>query len=283
MKKLLLLFICALTPLAWSQEVQETFSGTRVINGHSTETLKSRVLQFRIEHRFGDMAGDQGGVQQWFGLDQAADIRFALEYGITDQLMVGIGRSKGTGVPYRSLIDGFAKYRILSQKKEGMPVSLAVMGGATVTYMQKTSDLTQVTSFPEFAHRLAYSAQLLVARKFGERVSLQLMPTYVHRNYVDITDVNGLFAVGGALNVKITKSFGFVTEYYHALHDPSFRTTNTNSLGFALEWLTNGHNFRINVTNSRGFTESQFIPYTYSDWSKGQFRFGFSITRNFKL
>ncbi len=294
MKKLLLLLTLGLTSVSFGQFVQETFSDTRVINGHSTETLKKNVFQVRIEHRFGDAAGTNGGIQQWFGFDQAADIRFGFEYGIMDNLMVGLGRSKGTGAPYRSLIDGFVKYRFLSQGKEGgSPVSVAFVGSSTFTYMPRVNDISQVASFPDWQHRLAYNAQLLVARKFGERLSLQIMPTYVHRNFVDMNDVNGVFAMGGAFNLRITKSFSFITEYYHVLSGTSVRNQvdaegNSvngfhNSLGVAAEFATNGHTFKINFTNSRGFNETQFIPYTYSDWLEGQFRIGFSITRNFKF
>ena len=84
---------------------------TRIINGHSPTTLAKGELQFIIQHRFGDMAGGAGGVQQWFGLDNATDIRLAFEYGLTDNWMIGLGRSRGTGRPYHALVDGFAKYR----------------------------------------------------------------------------------------------------------------------------------------------------------------------------
>lgn len=286
MRNLIVALCCTIAVTGFSQEVQETFNGTRIVNGHSTETLKSHILQFRISHRFGDMAGEFGGVQQWFGLDNAADIRFAFEYGITDKWMVGIGRSKGTGNPYSSLVDGFTKYRILSQTKDNkMPLSLAVMGATTVSYMKASSDLTQVSSFPDFAHRMAYSAQVLVARKFGERFSLQFAPTYVHRNYVSLNDENGIFALGTGANLKITKGFGLIAEYYHVLNATELRENqgSKNSLSVGGEFATNGHIFRINLTNSKGFTETQFIPLTFSDWMEGQFRLGFSITRNFKL
>lgn len=283
MKQLLILSCFALAFNAQSQKIEETFSGTRVINGHSVETLKARILEFRIEHRFGDIAGAAGGVQQFFGFDQAADIRFAFEYGISDKWMIGLGRSKGTGAPYRSLIDGLTKYRFLSQEKDGMPLSMAVMGSATLTYAQATNDLTQVQSYPKFSHRMAYSAQLIAARKFGEHLSIQLMPTFVHRNLVVIDDVNSLFSLGGAVNYKFNKKYGIILEYYQNFNPSGFRENMKNSLGVAFEWTTNGHNFKMNFTNSKGFGETQFIPYTDSDWLKGQFRFGFSISRNFKL
>ena len=99
------------------EELDYTFTGTRVINGHSVEMLPKKTWEFRIEHKFGDIAGTNGGVQTMFGFDNVTDMRIALEYGVTEKFMLGFGRCKGTGSPYRSLLDGFAKYNILKQKK----------------------------------------------------------------------------------------------------------------------------------------------------------------------
>lgn len=262
-------------------EIKETFYSTRIINGHSIETLNKGVLEFRIEHRFGDLAGSNGGVQNWFGFDNASDIRFAFEYGITDKLMVGIGRSKGTGAPYRSLVDGFVKYRLLKQQRQGMPISLTLLGMSTLTYMKASPDISKVEHFPEFAHRFAYATQANFARKFGRKLSLAIMPTYVYRNYVAANDVNGLFSIGGAVKYALSPTWAIVVEYYQNIHGDDVRTTNTNSLGIAVEWVTFGHNFTINLTNSKGFGETQFIPYTFENWGKGQFRLGFCISRKF--
>lgn len=259
----------------------ETFHSTRIINGHSIETLEKGVLEFRIEHRFGDLAGSAGGVQNWFGFDNAADIRFAFEYGLTNDLMIGLGRSKGTGAPYSSLVDGFVKYKLLKQGRNQMPLSMTLLATSSLTYMKASSDVTAVQHFPKFAHRFAYAYQLNLARKFNERISVGLMPTYVHRNYVAASDVNGLFSLGGALKVGITPTVAVIFEYYQNFHDDELRTSNKNSFGVAVEWVTFGHNFTINLTNSRGFGETQFIPYTFEEWSKGQFRLGFCISRKF--
>jgi hypothetical protein len=263
-------------------EIGETFHGTRLINGHSTEVLRKGVLEFRVEHRFGDIAGEQGGAQTMFGFDNSSDIRLALEYGLIKNLMIGIGRSKGTGNPYRSLVDGFVKYKILTQNKSSMPLSLAILGGATFSYMTASEDISQVSYFPEWQHRLAYTAQLNVARKFGDRISTALMPTLVHRNYVPADDINTLFSLGGGARIGLTPTFAILLEYYHVFSEQTKRTLNTNSLGIAFEWVTFGHNFTFYVTNSKGFTETQFIPYTFEKWSKGEFRLGFCIGRKFE-
>ncbi len=259
------------------------FESTRIVSGHSTETLRKGVMEFRIEHRFGDLAGTNGGVQSWFGLDNSADIRMAFEYGITDNWMVGLGRSKGNGNPYRSLVDAFTKYRILQQDRESTPISLSVLGTTSYTYMKASEDISMVQHFPKQVHRFAYSAQVNITKNFADVLTVALMPTVVHRNYVASDDQNTLFAVGGAFRWAITKKVGFITEYYHCLPDANLRTNYTNSLGFAIEWLTFGHNFTIYVTNSTGFGETQFITNTTEDWLKGQFRLGFCIGRKFDV
>lgn len=262
--------------------VSETFSSVRIINGNSTETLKKREWRYIIAHRFGDALGDQGGVQTAFGFDNAADIRFGFDFGLTDNLMVGFSRLKGSG-PYRSILEGSAKYRFLSQTEDNnIPISVSFAGSVYGTYMPSSEDIASVTHFDRFAHRMMYGSQITIARKFHPRFSLALMPTYVHRNLVQSTDVNGLFSVGAAARIRVNKSIGLIAEYFYNIHSQDIRNEYKNSLGVALEWLTNGHTFTFNLTNARGFGELQYIALTQSDWLEGQFRLGFSITRTFK-
>lgn len=283
----LLIFFPALSKAQSAEEeetefVPKTFASTRIICGHSVETLPKRTMDFRIEHRFGDMFGANGGAQNMFGFDNLADIRIALEYGITKNLMVGFGRSKGTNTPFHSLLDGFVKYKIFTQGKES-PLSLTAVTGATFTYMKATSDISQVSHFPKVSHRLAYFTQLNAARRFGERVSIALMPTLVHQNYVAANDQNDVFAIGAAARVKLTSRFALITEYYHTFAAAGLRpnTEFKRSLAFALEWYTFGHTFTINLTNAAGIGETQFVNNTYADWLKGQFRLGFCVARKF--
>lgn len=275
---------------SFAQPVTETFTASRIINGHSVETLKKRHLEYRIEHRFGDFAGTNGGGKTGFGFDNASDIRFAFEYGVSDKLMIGFGRNKGANEPWKGLLDGFVKYRLLHQEKGKMPISMAIIGTMTGTYSKSNPDISALNHYEKIEHRLAYSTQINVAKKFGSRLSLALMPTYIHRNLVRPGDLNDLFALGGAFNVRITKKFGFTTEYYYCLRKkptstplPSSPPPFTNSLAFGLEWNTNGHTFHFSVSNARGFNDTQFIPYTTADWLKGEFRIGFSIARAFKI
>jgi hypothetical protein len=260
-----------------------TFSSTRIINGHSIASLPKGTYEMRIEHRFGDFSGTNGGYQNMFGFDYLSDMRIAIEYGVNDKFMLGLGRSKGTGAPYRSLLDGFLKYKVLEQKEGSMPLSLTVISGSSFTYMKNSILQSDVSFFPKASHRLAYFTQLNLAKHFGERFSLALIPTLLHRNYVTQNDQNTLFALGSAFRLKISSRFAILAEYYHVFHNEQFRPSSfyKNSLGIALEWFTFGHNFTVNFTNSGGLGETQFIPYTTENWLKGQFRFGFCVARKF--
>jgi hypothetical protein len=256
------------------------FYDTRVVNGHSVEVLEKNTFDLRITHRFGD-AGRSTSGRTLFGIDNATDIRIGFEYGITDNLMIGAGRSKGAGI-YSEFWDGLAKYKILSQSAE-MPVSLSAAVGAFFTSMPKDPNPSSPTAFQKTAHRFSYFSQLIVARGFGEWVTLQLAPTWVHRNFVAADDRNGTFALGAVAKVRILNKVSFITEYYYT---PKRNVAALNQefispLAAGIEFKTYAHAFQLVFMNSAGIGEGQFIPYTASKWLEGGFRFGFTISRHF--
>ena len=249
-----------------------TFKATRIINGHSVETLPQKELLFLIQHRFGTL---NSGVYNLFGLDQST-IRLALEYGLTDQVSVGLGRSS-----LEKTYDGYLKYKLLRQqgKNGGSPVTAT----AFVSTAIKTLEVTDPEHKDLFSSRLTYTYQLLLARKFSERLSLQLSPTLVHRNLVAAAaDENDVYALGAGGRYKITKRTSFNAEYFYLLPGTTADTfKNALSLGFDIE--TGGHVFQLHVTNAQGMIEKFFIPETRGAWQNGDIYFGFNISRIFDL
>jgi hypothetical protein len=254
-----------------------TFKGTRIINGHSVETVGKNNMDFIISHRFGAV---NSGANNFFGLDES-QIRLALEYGLTDRLMVGIGRSS-----YQKTIDVFAKYRLLRQSSgyRNMPVSVTLFASDANNSSTSSTDLP----FYTIAQRQTYTFQVLIARKFSENLSLQLTPTIMHRNLAENQiDANNLYALGMGGRYKLTKRTSFNAEYWYTpktfagttQRDPRF--TNTLSLGFDIE--TGGHVFQLHLTNSRGMIEKQFIGQTTGKWSSGDIFYGFNVSRTFSF
>ena len=287
MKKLLFLILIFCSFSVFSQDAIEytynTFNSTRVINSHSTEMLEKKSMDFRIGHRFGDIAGGSGGASSLFGIDNSADISIGLEYGITNNLDIGITRMKGAG-HYKQLYEGYAKYKILSQSNK-MPVSLVGLAKYNVTSMKASSDSSSPTSFPDFISRTSSSYQLIVARKFSERFSMQIVPTFVHRNYVGFNDQNSTLAIGAGARFQITKLIGVIGEYHYVAFSEGVQEKLglSHPVALGVEFDTGGHIFQLNFTNSRGFGEAQYIPSTSSSLADGEFRFGFTIARVFKL
>ena len=276
-----IMFISMISFAQENENVFQTFKDTRVINSHTVETVKDRKLDFRIGHRFGDI---NSGWTNLYGLETATDVMFSFEYGISDELTIGINRTKGAG-ELKALINGILKYRILNQKTDGsIPVSLAILAIPTISTMEKSEIPSALNFFEKTSHRLAYTAQVLVARKFGEKFSLQVMPSYTHRNIVPADDTNGIFAVGAATRIQLTKVFGIIADItLPVIGDRPEGESFYAPLGIGLEIETGGHIFQVNFTNAQGIVENDYIPYTQSNWGDGEFRLGFTISRLFNL
>ncbi|MBR7210475.1 hypothetical protein KB206_17730 [Microvirga sp. STS02] len=252
--------------------VAATFKGTHIINSQSVETPGRGTLAFLIQHRFGTL---NSGAYNFFGLDQAV-LRLSFEYGLTNRLAVGIGRSN-----IEKTFDGFLKYRALRQTSGArpMPVSVTLFASAAITTLKFGTLPTERTT----ASRLDYTYQVLIARKVSSGLSLQLMPTLIHRNYVPLAGMqNDVYSIGGGLRQKLTKRIALTADYFYVL--PGYAADNfRNALGAGFDIETGGHVFQLHVTNAQGMTEKFFVPQTSGDFFKGDIYFGFTVARNFTV
>lgn len=247
-----------------------TFKTTRLVNGQTIENVGKGILDFRINHRFGRV---NQGAYDLFGLDNAS-MRMGLDYGITNRLMVGVGRST-----FEKQYDGFVKYKILRQSSgyKNMPITLSYVA----TGIFKTLKDPDPTIKKNFTDRFYFAHQLLIARKFNDYTSIQLMPTMVHYNIVPTAnDPNDLFSLGIGARQRISKRVNLTGEYYYQFNKLS-GYYNSFSLGFDIE--TGGHVFQLHFTNSTGMTERTFITETTGQWGKGDIHFGFNISRVFTI
>ncbi|MEO1097945.1 MAG: DUF5777 family beta-barrel protein [Bacteroidota bacterium] len=250
------------------QFIEATFKGSRLINGHTVQTRKHRELEFLISHRFGRV---NSGADELFGLD-VSNIRLGLEYGLTKFLTVGVGRSS-----FDKTFDGFLKVKPLKQSKgaKSMPISLVYF--TSMAY----KSLKNQDGFEDTESKLAYTHQILIARKFSPGLSFQLMPTLIHRNKVEeIKGDNDQFALGIGGRVKLTQRVSLNAEYYYRYDAPANPDLfNSLAIGFDIE--TGGHVFQLHFTNSRTMIERGFITETTGDYFGGDIHFGFNVSRVF--
>lgn len=268
-----------------------TFKSTRLVNGHTVEVTPHHHVDFRIAHRFGSLAvgtwGQKDGFRnvanEFFGLDNA-DIRLGIEYGFLDRYMAGLSRSS-----YKKTIEGAFKAKLLRQSTGAVkvPVTLTAMATAGV----------QIGRYPDenrknyFSSRMFYGFQLMLARKFNDRLSLQFTPTVVHRNLVRLkAEDNTVWSLGFGGRFKLSKRIALTGEYFllpakyystgdkRAVYD---RMANSASVGMDVE--TGGHVFQFFVTNSQAIFEPMFIAENFGKWGDGDVRIGFNIVRVFNL
>jgi len=252
-----------------SQEVEYTFKSTRIVNFQSIERMHEGQLDVRINHRFGQL--NLGPYELW-GLDQAV-MNFCLEYGIKDWLQVGIRRGN-----IDKLYDGSLKFSLFRQTKGGvheMPVAISFFTDMALVTIKDSAKYINTLD------RFAFTDQLLIARKFTEKFSLQIMPTYIHRNQVAFDEWNNTFACGLGGRYKLTRRLALSFEYSYAnlRKNTTTKYYNPVSIGFDLE--TGGHVFQLFLTNSLNMVENRVIAETQGDIKNGGIYFGFNISRVF--
>lgn len=261
-----------------------TFKASRLINGLTIETIPKNHLNFWISHRFG--AVNSGFIANFFGLDEAK-IRLGLEYGLTDRWLVGAGR-----ISLEKTYDLYTKYKMLRQSNT-MPVTVTAMAGWGINTMPSGYVMESLASmrFNNNIERYSYWSQMLVARKFTEKLYLQLMPMLIHINKVENPSIpNQLLTLGAGGRYKLSQRVTLSVEYYYTFADgeayevsigESYPYRNALSLGVDIE--TGGHVFQFHLTNASGMVEKQFVAQTIGAWQEGDTFYGFNIARTFSL
>jgi hypothetical protein len=250
-----------------------TFKTTRIVIGQSIELPPKGNLLFLITHHFGAI---NTGYENLYGLKQAT-IRLGLEYGLTSWLGFGAGLNTD-----KNTWDGFLKFKVLRQSKGArkMPITLDLFAN-TAIYTTKWADATR-TNF--FSSRITYACQVMIARKFGNSLSLQITPSYIHKNMVPTTaDKNDIFTIGAGGRIKLSQRVSVNAEYHYLFKGQVVSTQAYNSFSLGVDIETGGHVFQVFLTNSYGEYEQTFLTDTRGKWSNGDIFLGFNISRMFTV
>lgn len=254
-----------------TEVVKNAFKSIRIINTHSMEFLAPGNMDFRILHRFGLMSN---GTNNLFGLDEAS-MRIGFNFGVTKNFQLGFGRST-----FKKELDGYIKLALARQTngKKNFPVTVALVGGTTIN----TLPFSSTALHTNFTARLAYYIQTIVGRKLNENFTLQITPTFVHTNVVANTKQNDVFATGFGGRAKLTKRTALTWDYFYLMNGRTDKI-NYNPLSLGVDIETGGHVFQLHISNAVGMNERAFITETTDNFSKGEIRFGFNLSRMFQL
>ncbi len=242
------------------------FKDSRVVNAQSSKQSAKGEFKFLVQHRFGTL---NSGFYNLWGIDNS-QVRMGLDYGISNRLMVSLGRSS-TNKQYDLSLKG-----IVVQQTNQFPLVVSAFSGFFVTHPSPSDRAEQ--NFDVLNH-FSFANQLIVARKFSPDLSLVLLPTHIHRNLVPNGQPFDPLFLGFGGRYKITKKVSINGEYFYALKELFPEHKNMLSLGFDIE--TGGHVFSLHLSNSRGMNEPTFLTETTGDWLEGDIYFGFNISRVF--
>jgi Membrane bound beta barrel domain (DUF5777) len=280
MKKILISTCLFLATIAYSQDdllnsldtnqtpenySTATFKALQLVTLQTTKMPAKKEFYFVVSHRFGSV---ENGLDSFFGLDNATT-KLGGIYGITDWLSVNVSRHT-----LNKMYETGIKYR-MARQGSNFPLDIVGYSVADInTFLEKKQ-------YPglEFKHRLAYVQQLLISRKVNEKLSLELVPSFVHKNlYNPDIERDNQFSFGGGGRYKITKRLSVNLEYMHNFDKPKFYK---NPLSVGLDVETGGHVFQLLFTNSQAMSESGYLTNASGEWGKGNFFFGFNLYRVF--
>lgn len=262
---------------------ENVFISTKLLNSQTTNVLPKGGWQLIIEHRFGIIGSDSTIYQEFLGFDLPANIRLGAAFPISDRWYWGFGRTK-----VDKTIDLESKYLLLRQTDDNRtPVSVA----GYINIMLRTDPFPDeppnsffadsLTAFEyKFSHKLSYNTQLIVSRKFGDRLSLQVAPVLIYENLVEIGRENHTIAlpVSGRYRFGLLNT-SLIFEYAPVLTNKTNDFVNPISLG--VEFGTAGHVFQLMVSSSNHILEKNLYTRPAGDYTDGEFSLGFNIKRTF--
>ncbi len=267
--------------------VSEMFTGGLIIDEQTSVIPEQKTLELQIQHRFG-LIKNNGISDLWGIYAPSANTRMGLNYAILDNLMVGYGITR------KNMYSDFQiKYNILQQtRKNTIPVSVTLYGNMAIDGRNKEIFTTATAdSAFKFTNRLSYFTQLIVSRKFNDWFSFAVNGSFTHYNSVpaDIAGVKGMdhdvIGIGVMGRVKFSPQSSLVFHYSIPLEIESIseNTTVTNrplpNFGIGYQVGTATHAFEIFITTSNGILPQDNYLWNKSDWTDGEFRIGFNITR----
>ncbi len=250
-----------------------TFKTTQIAIGQSVENRKKGVLQLMALSRYWNIPNTR---TQSFITDRVAT-RFGVEYGITNNFTTGIGWTS-----FDNAYNGYFKYNLLRQRKKPSKAFASIAYYQSVSYYGDRSAPSPDSSFND---RLSFTSQLLIARKFTPKFSMQIAPTFIHRNKVAAIDPSNYFALGFSGRYKIANHVSLVSEYYYVANPIKSKDT-YGAFALGINWDIRYLMLQFHMTNTWNMIDDDFILNTPNNFNgeDGNFVFGFNaiFTLHFK-
>lgn len=256
--------------------VRNMFESIWVIDNQTVVVPFKGTFEFDIQHRFGTW---DKGYDDFWGFFAPSNFRLGFNYVPVNNLQVGFGFSKDN-----LLWDFHAKYAILTQSRSGAkPLSITYLVDAAVD----TRDMEK-TIYNKGGDRLSYFHQLMFARKFNDKLSLQVAGNLTHFNFVNasLDDTNNAiaerennhFSISTLGRFKIGDATAFIANVDIPITDHNVNNPEAN-ISFGLEFTTSAHAFQIFIGNYRSLVPQYNHVYNNNSFGDNNILIGFNMTR----
>jgi hypothetical protein len=243
------------------------FESATLIDNQTNVLFNKNTLDVQMQHRFGliDETNSLAGI---YG--DGANIRIALSYAILDRVTIGFGTTKNN-----RLQDFNWKVALLRQtRSNSMPFSVSYYGNFTI-------DARPESTFNQVQDRYSYFNQLIIAKKFGQALSLQIAPSISHYNAVESDMKNDMISIAFGGRAKISPQTSIIFDYSQPITD--FVSDPKPGISLGAEFATSGHSFQIFVTNYDGIVQQKNYMMNQNDFFNGDILLGFNITRRYNF
>jgi len=279
---LLALFVLPLSVFSQDEDIDKVkdkperpaFEGAWLIDNPTNVVFSKNTLEVMMQHRFGEF-GQENDLQGFWG---PANIRIALAYSIHDRVAIGFGTTKD-----KRYQDLNWKVSLLEQTRENyIPISVSYYGNFVANATKKDKG-----NFVNVQDRYSFFNQLIIAKRFNSKLSLQIAPSISHYNKVDEIMKNDMYSVAFGGRYKISPNTAIVFEYSQPLTQYEDNTEVPAGISLGAEFGTSAHVFQIFVTNLKGIVPQENYMYNRNNnginGESGQFLIGFNITRNYNF
>lgn len=256
-----------------NQAVELIFHAPRHINLLTVEPLEKKTMHFAIMHTFGTL---DGGIENLFGLDNGANIQFSFEFGLSDKLSIGASRSS-----IDKFYNIYGRYLLFEQTQNNkIPLSISFSGGAGV--ISNPYNFLPTEERPIFQDRMAYFGQVMFARKFSKKISVQVSPMMAFFNnpkqiYLIEGTQNLYLALGFSGKYKVTDRSSLTLQYI-----PNLNSDLRSNFGIGWDVEAGGHVFQMYFVTSQALNE-QYLLAGGNGVPGEEFRLGFNVNRIFAL
>jgi len=253
--------------------VRAPFEAILLIDNQTYQTQAKGSHEIHIHHRFGKFGN---GFTDLMGIYAPSNIRLGYTYGITPKITVGFGTEKNNKMQEIEW-----KYNILHQTRDNsIPLAVTYYGNFVIDGRNKDN----FGETYKFIHRLSYFNELLIGRKFNNRLTLQVGANFTHFNSVDSLMEHDKIGVTFGGRFKIWNDNSFIFEYDKPLHikgiQEHLELTNppAPNYAFGIEFSTSTHAFQVFATSWDHIILQKNYQFAQNKFFKKDILLGFNIT-----